>query len=50
MGFSTAFTSLAADMLGNAADFVGDILPVVGVMAGIALAGYALLQARRFFG
>lgn len=50
MGFSTSFTTLAADMLSQAADFVGDILPIIGVMAGIAIAGYALMQVRRFIG
>lgn len=50
MGFDAAFTALRSQVLSDAFGFVGDMLPYVGAVVGIALAGFALVQIRRFVG
>jgi len=50
VGFSAAFVALRAQMLTDAYGFLSDILPYVGAVVGVALAGFALRQIRRFVG
>jgi len=50
MGFSSVFTSLASSMISNASGFISDFAPILAGLAGIAFAGYALYQVRRFLG
>jgi len=50
MGFSSVFATLADDMISNATGFIGDFSPILAGLVGIAFAGYALIQVRRFIG
>lgn len=48
MGFAALITSLTVAVLGNAQGFMADFAPLLALITGIALAGYALVVLRRF--
>lgn len=50
MGFAGVFLTLRDQVLSDALGFITDILPYVGAVVGIALAGFALTQIRKFVG
>lgn len=50
MGFATVFSSLSSSIIGNATGFISDFSPILAGLVGIAFAGYALMQVRRFIG